>query len=43
MTPHARQGTAFQEDRCADPRPIVDGEFFDVEDDAVGHVMSSVQ
>jgi hypothetical protein len=36
MTPHASQGTAFQEDRCADPWPIMDGKFSDVEDDAIG-------
>ena len=43
MAPHTGEGTAFQEDRRADPWPVMDGEFLDVEDETVGHVLVSNQ
>jgi hypothetical protein len=37
VTPGTAQGTAFQEDRRADTRSIVDGKLFNVEDHASFH------
>ena len=38
MAPRTAQGTAFQENRRADSRPIVNGKFLDVEDYTSFHV-----
>jgi hypothetical protein len=43
MTPHAGQGTAFQENRRPDSWPVMDRKFPDIEDNAVGHERGSDQ
>jgi hypothetical protein len=37
MAPGTAQGAAFQEDGRADSRPVVNGKFFDVENNTSSH------